>query len=48
MGLRNITYEHLQDCEYRQKYLTKQQFYAKIKVPIVQIFYMAYPNLYYA
>jgi hypothetical protein len=33
---------------YMQKNLRKQPFYAKIKVPIVQILYVAYSKLYYA
>jgi hypothetical protein len=31
-----------------QKYLTKQPFYARIKMPIVYISYMGYFKFYYA
>jgi len=34
----HIPYKPLQDCDYSQKHLTKQPFYARIKVPIVWIF----------
>jgi hypothetical protein len=48
MGLHDISYKPLHDREYGQKYFIKQQFHAKIKVPIVQIFYMGYLKFYYA
>jgi hypothetical protein len=39
----------LQNCDYRpKKNLSKQPFCARIKVLIVQIFYMGYSKLYYA
>jgi hypothetical protein len=31
-----------------QKYLIKQPFYARIKMPIISISYMGYSKLYYA
>jgi hypothetical protein len=34
---RHIPYKPLQDCDYKQKKFIKQHFYARIKVPIVQI-----------
>jgi len=44
----HISHKPLQDCDYRHKNLTKQRFCTKIKVPIVQIFYMGYSKLYFA
>jgi hypothetical protein len=43
-----IPYKPLQDCNYRQKNLTKQSLYVRIKVPIVQKNYMDYFKFYYA
>jgi len=31
----HIPYKPIQDCDYRQKNLTKQPFYARINVPFV-------------
>jgi hypothetical protein len=45
----HITYNPLQGCDYRQKkILTKQSFYARMKVPIVLNSDMDYSTFYYA
>jgi len=44
----HIPYKPLQDCDYMQKKFTKEPFYARIKVPIVSIFYIGYSKSYYA
>jgi hypothetical protein len=44
----HIPYKPLKDFDYMQEKFTKKPFYARIKVPIVLIFYIGYLNLYYA